>query len=304
MTLRIAVSGSSGLIGRAVCDALAERGDEVVRLVRRPVTGPGEVSWDPAAGRLDPGALDDIDAVVNLNGAGVGDRRWTPAYKRLILSSRVDSTTALVTAIAHARSAGSGPSRLVNGSAVGFYGDRGDDVLTEADGPGESFLADVVRAWESAAEPVTEAGVSLALARTGTMVLGPSGGAMQPVLRLARLGLFGPMGSGRQYWSWVSLVDEVRALLHLLDHPEITGPVNLTAPQPVRQRELAAEIGRQLGRPSFVPAPGIALRAVLGEFAGEMMASQRTSPERLLGSGFAFEHPDLPSAVAWVLGAH
>src|SRR5829696_7318327 len=203
---RIAVTGSSGLIGTALVAALRERGDEVVRLVRRAPRSADEVQWDPSARALDPHVLDGVDGVVGLAGAGVGDHRWTPSYKHEILSSRVDSTHAVATAVAAADHA----VRLVSGSAVGYYGDRGDEEITESSPPGTGFLTDVVLAWEAAAQPAVDAGGSVALIRTG-IVLAREGGAMERLLKLARLGLAGPMGSGQQFWPWITLPDELGA---------------------------------------------------------------------------------------------
>lgn len=297
MAQRVAVTGSSGLIGDALCAFLEGRGDTVVRLVRRAPRGPGEVRWDPARGELAPADLEGVDAVVNLAGAGVADERWTASRRREILDSRVGSTRTVSEAIA----ATGRPVRLVSGSAVGWYGDRGEELVTEETPPADTFLADVCRAWEGSTRAAEEAGSPVAHVRTG-IVLAPHGGAMEPVLRLARLGLGGPLGSGRQFWPWITLVDEVRALGHLLDHPEVCGAVNLVGPAPSRQKDLAAELGRALHRPSFLPAPTVALRAALGGFAGEITASCRALPTRLTGSGFAFTHPALPEAVAWLVG--
>lgn len=294
---RIVVTGSSGLIGTRLVAALRGRGDEVVALVRRAPRGDDEVQWDPATRSLDPSVLDGVDGVVNLAGAGVGDARWTPSYKHEILASRTDSTTAVATAVA----AQGRPVRLVNGSAVGYYGDRGDEELTEASPPGTGFLADVVLAWEAAAQPAVDAGAPVAFARTG-IVLARHGGAMQPLLRLARLGLGGPLGPGRQFWPWITLDDEAAAIIHLLDRPDVTGPVNLVAPAPARQRDIAAAVGRALGRPAVLPAPSPVLRAVVGEFAGEILGSQRVVGDVLVGSGFRHLHGDLDEATAWLVG--
>ncbi|NHA67116.1 TIGR01777 family protein [Phycicoccus sp. CMS6Z-2] len=291
----MAVTGSSGLIGTALVAALRKRGDEVLRLVRRSPSSEDEVRWDPASRRLDPAVLDGVDGVVNLAGAGVGDHRWTPSYKHEILSSRTDSTAAVATAVAETGR----PVRLVSGSAVGFYGDRDDEELTEASPPGSGFLTDVVLAWEAAAHPATDAGAPTAFVRTG-IVMSPDGGAMQPLLRLGRLGLAGPLGSGRQFWPWITLVDEVGAILHLLDHPEVTGPVNLAAPEPARQREIASALGDALGRPAVLPAPSPALKLVVGEFAGEILGSQRIVGTVLADSGYRFTHTDLAGAARWV----
>jgi uncharacterized protein (TIGR01777 family) len=301
MAQRVVVAGSSGLIGGALCRELLERGDTVVRLVRRQPDDPTSVRWDPATGFLPDGVLDGVDAVVNLAGAGIGDRRWTPARKQLIEQSRIEATSTLAAAVAAQGVTSAGrPVRLVNASAVGYYGDRGDEVLTETSAQGTDFLAGLVGRWESATQPAVEAGAPVALLRTG-LVMAPHGGAFEPLLRLARLGLGGPLGSGRQWWPWITVEDEVRAILHLLDHPEIVGPVNLAAPGVARQREIAREIGRQLHRPALLPAPTIALRVVIGEFAGAVVSSQRMAPEVLLARGFEFRHPDLASAVRWML---
>lgn len=294
MTSRIAVTGASGFIGSALTAHLRGRGDQVVRLVRHSPAAPDEIPWDPSTGHLDPAALRDVTAVVHLAGAGVGDRRWTPAYKDLILRSRVDGTRAVARAVA----AQDRPVRLVTASAIGYYGpDRGSEVLTETSGPGRGFLAEVVRAWEGAAAPAHDAGMPVAHARTG-LVLAPGGGMFPRLVRLTRFGLGGPLGSGRQYMSWVTLADTVRAYAHLLDHPEVTGPVNLVGPDPQPQRELARSLGRVLHRPSVVPAPAVALRVVLGEFAADVVGSLRVLPSRLLEGGFEFEHPTLEAAVA------
>jgi hypothetical protein len=295
MTQRIAVAGSSGLIGGALCRSLRNRGDEVVRLVRRPPEHSSEVQWDPASRHLDPHVLDGVDAVVNVAGASLGDKRWSPSFKAELISSRTDGTTALAEAIA----ATGRPIHLVNGSAVGYYGDRGDEVLTEDSDGGSGFLSELVRAWEGSTEPARAAGAPVALLRTG-IVLAARGDAFKPLLLLTRLGLGGPLGNGRHYWSWITLVDEVRATLHVLDQ-RLEGPVNLTGPEPATQREIVAEVGRQLHRPTLLPAPAFALRAVLGEMSSDILASQRALPRRLLDSGFEYEHATLPDAVRWLL---
>lgn len=293
---RVAVTGASGLIGTALVAALEQRGDEVVRFVRHPPRGRDEVQWAPQSRTLDPRSLDGVDAVVHLAGAGLGDKRWTPAYKHEILASRTDGTHAVATAVAGADH----PVRLVSGSAVGYYGSRGDETLTEASPPGEGFLTDVVLAWEASAQPAVDAGASVALARTG-IVLAREGGAMERLLQLARFGLAGPLGSGKQFWPWITMVDEVGALLHLVDHPEITGAVNLAAPEPARQREIVSAIGRALHRPAILPAPAFALRLVLGEFGGDILGSQRIVGDVLVDSGYAFTHPELEGAATWLV---
>lgn len=295
MPQRIAVTGSSGLIGGALCRSLRARGDTVVRLVRRPSEHPEEVQWDPRSRHLDPAVLDGVDAVVNLAGASIGEKRWTPGFKAVLVSSRTDGTTALAQAVA----ASCRPIHLVNGSAVGYYGDRGDEVLTEESTGGSGFLAELVRAWEGATEPARAAGAPVSCLRTG-MVLAAQGDALKPLLLLTKLGLGGPLGSGRYHWSWITLHDEVRAILHVVDQ-RLEGPVNLTGPEPAPQREIVAELGRQLHRPTILPAPGLALRAVLGEMATDILSSQRALPRRLLDSGFRHDHPTLPDAVRWLV---
>ncbi|MGO4598847.1 TIGR01777 family oxidoreductase [Terrabacter sp. 2RAF25] len=300
MTRRVAVTGSSGLIGGALRRHLEARGDEVLRLMRRPPNGPGEVEWDPPNGRLDEASLEGVDAVVNLAGVGIGDRRWNDEHKRAIGQSRTDATGTVARALVAHRERTGRSIRLVNGSAVGYYGDRGDEVLTEQSPPGQDFLADLVTRWEHAAQPAVDADIPVAYVRTG-LVMAPDGGAFKPVVLLGRLGLGGPMGSGREWWPWITLDDEVRALTHLIDRPELVGPFNAAAPGAARQKEIAATIGAALSRPAILPAPRFALRAVIGEFADYVVASQRLQPAALLASGFTFEHPDLSEAVTWLV---
>jgi len=291
---RVAISGASGLIGSALSAFLRARGDEVVHLVRRQAS-PGEIGWDPTSRTLDPGDLSGLAAVVHLAGAGVGDHRWTPAYKHEILSSRVNGTATIATALADLGE----PIALVSGSAIGVYGDRGERTLTEDSAAGQGFLADVVRAWEAATSPAQEAGLRVVHARTG-LVLSPHGGAMERVLPLARLGLAGPLGTGRQYWSWITLHDEVRALAHLIDQ-ELVGPVNLVSTQPLRQSEVMKALGAVLGRPALLPAPALALKVILGEFASDVLASDRILPSVLTASGFVFDHDTIESAMRWLV---
>lgn len=293
---RVAITGATGLIGSALSSYLVARGDDVRHLVRREARTGSEISWDPSQRRLDPADLDGVDAVVHLAGAGVGDHRWNAAYKQVIMSSRTDGTTTVASAVA----VHGDRIRLVSGSAVGYYGDRGDEVLTEASAPGVDFLAEVTQAWETATHAASAAGAPVATVRTG-LVMARTGGAFDPLVRLARLGLAGPMGSGRQWWPWITLDDEVRAIVHLVDHREVTGPVNLVGPEPLPQKQIVAEIARQLGRPSVVPAPSFALRAVLGEFSGSITASQRVVPARLQESGFDWVHDTIAGAVATIV---
>jgi uncharacterized protein (TIGR01777 family) len=297
MSQRVAITGASGLIGSALSAFLSERGDEVLHIVRRPARTSAEITWDPSNRQLEAAALAGVDAVVHLAGANVGEKRWTPSRKQEIFASRVDGTHTLAAALAEADH----PIRLVSQSAVGIYGsDRGDEILTERSESGHGFLAEVVRAWEAAAEPARAAGLAVAHPRTG-IVLAPGSGAMGPLLRLAQLGLAGPLGSGQQFWPWVTLRDTVRALAFLVDRPEITGPVNVVGPAPARQKDIAAELARQLHRPALLPAPGMGVRLYLGEFANDILGSQRVVPERLCESGFAHEHDSLPKAIGWLL---
>ena len=292
---RVAITGASGLIGSALSAFLSARGDEVVHLVRRePRTG-SEIGWDPASRTLDPGDLSGLTAVVHLAGAGVGAHRWTPAYKQEILASRVNGTATIATALADLGE----PIALVSASAIGAYGDRGEEILTEDSPAGQGFLAGVVRAWEAATTPAKDAGLRVVHARTG-LVLTPDGGAMERVLPLARFGLAGPLGTGRQYWSWITLHDELRALAHLIDQ-NLVGPVNLVSNQPLRQAEVMKALGAQLGRPAVLPAPALALKVALGEFASDILASQRILPSVLTASGFVFDHDTIQSAMRWLV---
>jgi uncharacterized protein len=300
MVKRVAVTGSSGLIGGALRRHLTERGDSVLRLVRRAPQGPDELRWDPSRGELDESVLSEVDAVVNLAGVGIGDKRWNAEHKREVERSRTDATATVAQALVRVNEQTGRSILLVNASAVGYYGDRGDEVLSERSTPGDDFLAGVVTRWEEATQPAIDAGLPVACARTG-LVMSPDGGAFSPLLLLGRLGLGGPMGTGREWWPWITLVDEVAALTHLVDHDEITGPVNLVAPTPARQKDIARELGRALRRPAFVPAPRFALRAVVGEFADSIIASQRLEPRVLTETGFGFEHADLTSAVSWLV---
>ncbi|MCS5678223.1 MAG: TIGR01777 family oxidoreductase [Actinomycetota bacterium] len=290
----VAVTGASGLIGTALTAALEKRGDRVVPIGRRPTDG--GVVWDPGARQIDETTLDDIDAVVHLAGERI-DGRWTATKKRRILDSRVEGTEVLAGALANLDHP---PAVVVSASAIGFYGDRGDEELTEDSQPGTGFLAEVCERWEAAAAPIASPDTRLVLARTG-IVCTPDGGALGRMLALTRLGLGGRLGNGRQWWPWITLEDEVRALLHLLDTP-IVGPVNLVAPGICRNAEFVRSLARALRRPAVLPAPALALRAALGEMAnGLLLASARVRPARLEDSGFKFKSPDLASAMTELL---
>ena len=295
--MKIGVTGASGLIGTPLVSSLREQGDDVVRFVRGDARGPDERGWDPSASRLDPADLADLDAVVHLAGAGVADKRWTDARKAVVLGSRVDGTTTLARAIAEARTAGVGPQVLLSSSAIGYYGDTGDRLTDETGPSGEGFLAEVCRRWEASTAAAEEAGVRVAHLRTG-IVLSGEGGIVGKQLLLFKAGLGAPLGSGRQWTSWISLQDEVAAIRHLL-RADVEGPVNLVGPAPVTNREFTKALGRAVHRPTLpVPVPGAALRLAVGEFAGEgILIGQRLAPAVLQRSGFAFAHSDLDAAL-------
>lgn len=295
--MKVAITGASGLIGSALVPHLRSRGDEVLRLVRRPASAADEVSWDPAAGTVDLQRLAGIDAVVHLAGAGVGDHRWTDTYKRTILDSRVDGTHTIVKAMT---ALDPRPKTLVAGSAIGWYGDTGDRAVDESAPAGDGFLADVVRAWEAAADPARAAGIRVTHARTG-LVVAKEGGAWGKLFPIFRLGLGGKLGSGRQYWSWISLRDEIAALTFLLDNDSMTGPVNLTGPSPATNAQVTSAMGKVLGRPTLFAVPAFALKTVLGEFSSEVLGSARVLPSVLESAGFTWQDPTVESAIraAW-----
>ena len=299
--MRVLMAGSHGMIGSALVDHLTGRGDEVVRLVRG-TPAQREIGWDPPAGWLDRKVLEDLgpfDGVVNLAGSGIGDRRWTAAWRRSLVESRLQTTGLLAQLVADLRPS---PPVLVNASAVGYYGDRGDEVLTETSGPGGGFLADLCRRWEAATEPARAAGARTVLTRSG-VVLARGGGALRRQVPLFRLALGGRLGSGRQFVSWITLRDEVLALARALDDERVAGPVNLVAPRPVRNAELTRALGRALGRPAVLAVPEPALRLALGgEMASEvLLASQRAEPEVLTSLGHVFAHPEISAALRAVL---
>ncbi|NHZ70165.1 MAG: TIGR01777 family protein [Proteobacteria bacterium] len=297
MTKCIVVAGSAGLIGSALVRSLEARGDDVARLVRTPGAS-GDSVWNPASGNLESSVLAGADAVVSLNGAGIGDKRWSPERKELLRSSRTEPVGLLARTMA---AMDSPPPLLVTGSATGFYGDTGDTAVDETADVGDDFLARLCAEWEAAASPAHDAGIRVVNTRTG-IVLAPNGGALSPLLPLFRFGLGGPMGSGDQWWSWVSLDDEVNALLHIIDG-DMSGPVNLVAPEPVRQKAFARALGRQLGRPAVLPAPKFAVQARLGKELADAIGftSQRVRPGVLERTGFSFKHQDVATALAAVL---
>ena len=295
--MRVAVTGASGLIGSALVPHLRSVGHEVVRLVRRTAAAPDEVTWDPKAGTVDLDALAGIDGVIHLAGAGVGDHRWTDDYKREILDSRVDGTHTIVNAML---ALDPQPRVLVSASAIGWYGETGDRIVDETAPAGTGFLADVVRAWEAAAGPAASAGIRVVHPRTG-LVVAKSGGAWARMFPLFKLGVGGKLGSGNQYWSWISLRDEVCALQFLLEQDHLSGPVNLTGPDPQTNAQITHVMGKVLGRPTILPAPAFALKAVLGEFSSEVLGSARVVPTALANAGFAFQDPTIESAIRTAL---
>ncbi len=298
--MKIVVSGSTGLIGSALTPALESQGHEIVRLVRRrPAAGERAVGWDPERGTIDRAGLEGMDVVIHLAGESVVGR-WTPAKKQRIRDSRVQGTRLVSDAIAGLTRR---PKVVLAASAIGYYGDRGDETLTEQSGPGEDFLAQVAREWEAATASASRAGIRVANMRFG-VVLDPRGGALAKMLPPFRLGLGGPVGSGHQYLSWIGSDDVVNAIIHLLTTASLTGPVNMTAPHPVTNREFAKALGNVLGRPVVMAVPEFALRLAFGtEAADVLLSSQRVLPPRLLASGFRFAHESIEPALRHLLAA-
>lgn len=295
--MKVLVSGAGGLIGAALVAALHTQGNEV-HCLKRGNTDGDAISWDPEAGQLNAERLEGLDAVVHLAGENIASGRWTPARKQRILASRVQGTQLLSQTLARLAHP---PQVLVCASAVGYYGDRGAEELGEDSPPGEGFLSEVCRAWEEAVDPAREAGIRTAHLRFG-MVLSARGGALARMLLPFRLGLGGRLGSGEQYLSWISIDDAVRALGHLLEHQDLSGPFNAVSPHPCTNAEFTRTLGQVLHRPTLIPAPAWGLRLVLGEMAEELLlASTRAVPQRLLESGFRFAHPDLEDALRHLL---
>lgn len=296
-TKTAAITGATGLVGSALADSLRRDGWRVLRLTRRSPASPEDVSWDPEAGKLDASHLAGADVVVNLAGEPL-DQRWTDERKRRIRDSRVRGTTLLARAIGELQPR---PSVLVNGSAVGYYGSRGDEVLDERSTAGADFLARVCVEWEGATAPARDAGIRVVCTRSG-LVLAAHGGALHRMLLPFRLGIGGRLGSGEQWVSWISLADQVRAIRFAIDREDLSGPVDLTAPTPVHNSELTEALGRVLDRPTFMTVPAFGLELLFGEMArATVLASQRVLPRRLLELGFTFEHPTVEEALRAVL---
>jgi len=289
--MRIVIAGSSGLIGTELVTSLRSDGHEVIKLVRRKPAASSEVYWNPAAGEIDSSALVGCDVIINLAGAGVGDRRWSNSYKELIRSSRVDTTSLLAETAADLKL-----KVFIAGSAIGWYGDTADRQVDETSPAGDGFLAEVVVAWEAASKPARDAGVRVVNIRTG-LVASKHGGAWAKLLPIFKFGAGGKLGSGKQYWSFISMRDEIAAIKFLIDSPNISGPVNLTAPQPATNAEVTKAMAKVFRRPALFPVPAFALKTVLGEFSQEVLGSSRVIPKVLLDNGFKFADPDIESAM-------
>ena len=295
--MRVLISGASGLIGTELVRQLLARGDAPIRLVRRKPTSKNEIKWDPSQGFIDPRVIETIDAVINLAGATTGKLPWTKKYERELIDSRLDSTRTLVNAINAAKQK---PKVLISGSASGFYGDTGTAYAKETAPNGTGFLAELAGKWEAEAAKVDKS-VRLVLVRT-TMVCSRKLGALGRLLPLLKLGVAGPLGSGKQWWAWISLKDEARAILHLVDTKTAAGAFNLTAPQPATCSEVIGALGKELGRPTVIPVPAFALRLAFGKGADELLlCNQNMDPAKLMNSGFKFEHPTLESMAKYVL---
>lgn len=296
---KILLSGASGMLGSAIGAALRQQGASVLRLVRRQAKSSGEIEWNPTANQIDAEGLNGVTGAIHLSGASVAGRRWTAGYKREITESRVATTRLLAETLAQLKQP---PRVLITASAVGFYGDRGDEILDEDSLAGVGFLSELCQAWEAAAQPAKDAGIRVVQLRFG-MVIGRKGGPMARLLPIFRLGLGGRLGSGRQWISWVSEADVVSAAIFALRRSDLSGPVNMVAPEPATNAEFTREVGRAVHRPALLPAPAFALRLAFGEMADEMLlASERVLPKRLSEAGFVFAHPTLPEALAAALG--
>ncbi len=285
---RIAITGTSGLIGSALVGYLKSEGHTVQRLVRRATVAPDEIQWDPKTGYVDIEALRGVDAVIHLAGVGVGDKRWTKRFKSEILNSRLLGTTAIANSVAEVK-----PQVFISASAIGWYGDSGNRAVVESDSVGNDFLAAVCREWEGAADLAGD--VRTVKLRTG-LVLDPTGGALGRMLPLFRFGLGGKLGSGKQWWSWITLHDVIRAIVFTLEK-NVSGPVNLTSPNPVTNQEFTAALARAMKRPALFPAPAIALKIALGGFSSEVLGSKKVMPNALTDAGFKWDYPHISTAL-------
>jgi uncharacterized protein (TIGR01777 family) len=297
--VKIAITGASGLIGRALTTSLVADGHQVIPVVRKPSSAtPDAIQWNPAAGTIEASKFEGVDGVVHLAGAGIGDKRWSDSYKREILESRTKGTELLARTLV---SLSAPPSVMVSGSAIGFYGDTGDTAVDETAPAGNDFLAKVCVDWEAAAAPATEAGIRVPFLRTG-IVLTTDGGALAKMLPLFRFGLGGRMGSGKQWWSWISMADEIGAIRWLLDH-DVSGPINATAPSPVTNSQFTKALGEAMHRPTFAPVPSFGPKLLLGaELADALLfTSARVVPRALEASGYSFAHPTIGAALRDVL---
>ena len=293
--MRVLISGASGLVGTEVHRQLKDAGHEPIKLVRRKAKASDEISWNPDRLELDPEVMESIDAVVNLAGATTGRIPWTKNYKKQIVDSRINSTKTLVAAI---NSANNPPKVLVSGSASGFYGEGGSAWLSETSPKGEGFLSDLANNWEIEA---SKARTRVVLVRT-TLVMSRRLGALGKLLPIIKLGIGGALGSGKQFWAWINLVDEAAAIIHLINTSSAQGPYNLTAPEPTTCEQMIHALGKKLGRPTWLRVPAFAMRMLIGEAAQELLlVSQKMTATKLLGSGFRFKYPDLDSSVHWVV---
>lgn len=292
--MRIAITGASGLIGTALVKSLTNDGHEVIKLVRNPSSSPDEVRWDVTQGVENTVKLNGIDAMVHLAGAGVGDKRWSEQYKTEIKNSRVIGTQTIARAMANLPQP---PKVMISASAIGWYGDTGSEKVDERDAAAAGFLPEVVRLWEQAADPARDAGIRVVHPRTG-LVMSSAGGALAKLVPLFKLGLGSPLGNGKQYWSFISLSDEVKAIKYLINKTEIAGPVNLTAPTPVTNLEVSKTLAKLLHRPMLpIGVPSIVLKTALGEFSQEVLGSARVIPAVLQRNGFGFDHPTIALAL-------
>ncbi len=296
--MRILISGASGLIGTELQAQLKSAGHTPVVLVRRAASSPNEIEWDPTTGKLDPSELESIDAIVNLAGATTGKLPWTKNYKKELIQSRIDSTRTIVQAI---KNCSNKPKVLISGSASGFYGDTGNALLAETAPNGKGFLAELANSWEREAMKAPS-GVRVVQIRT-TMVLSRTKGALGRLLPILRAGVGGKLGNGKQWWAWISLPDQARAIIHLINTPTASGPYNITAPEPATCKQLIRALGKALHRPTLIPVPAFALKLAFREGAQELLlCSQKMSSARLEATGFVFQHPTLQSACEWVVG--